>query len=96
MAEQVNVYVKNLCLNEDIEVCREHADGAREPSITIAAESDETVLLPEPGVFLIITPPNGMDTGTCLFDVTFNAHLVSWEAMDYHWKMQIAANEYNP
>ncbi len=96
MVEQVNVCVRNLFINEDIEVFREHADGVREPSITIVAASYEAVLLPELGVFLIINPPTGVDISSCQFNVTKNEHLVSWEQMDDHWRMQMAANEDDP
>jgi hypothetical protein len=64
MADQVNVCVKNLS-NMDIEVYRELADGSCDLNKNIAGGDEDTTLLPEPGVFLVIsTPnaPNGMDT----------------------------------
>jgi len=96
MVEQANVCVKNLFNNEDIETFREHADGTRDLSITIAAGSYEAVLLPGPGVFLIINPPMEVDISSCHFNVTKNEHLVSWEQMDDHWRMQMAANDDDP
>lgn len=99
MAEQVNVCVKNGS-DKDIEVYREMPDGTRDLNGTIAGGEEDTRLLPEPGVFLVIsTPdaPNGMDTQTCPFYVTLDEDVVEWSVMDdYHWKMQIADNRKPP
>jgi hypothetical protein len=99
MAEQVNVCVRN-CSDKDIGVYREMADGTRDLNWTIPGGEDDSILLPEPGVFLVIsTPdaPNGPNTLNCWFNVTFNEELVEWEVMDdYHWKMQIADNTRPP
>ncbi|MGD2086939.1 MAG: hypothetical protein PVH61_12220 [Candidatus Aminicenantes bacterium] len=99
MAEQANVCVKNLS-NKDIEVYREMWDGNRDLNRTIPGGDDDTIFLPEPGVFLVIsTPnaPNGPNTQTCWFKVTFNEELVEWWVMDdYHWKMQITDNTRPP
>jgi hypothetical protein len=78
MAEQVNVCVKNLDV-KDIEVYRELADGTRDLNWTIAGGDEGTILLPEPGVSLVIsTPdaPNGVNTQTCGFNVTLNEDVV--------------------
>jgi hypothetical protein len=100
MAEQVNVCVRNLDANYDIEVYRELADGTRDLSRTIASGDEDTIFLPEPGVFLVMsTPnaPNGVDTQTCTFDVTLNEEVVEWWVMDdYHWKMQVSENARPP
>jgi len=101
MADQVNVCVKNLSVeNEDIQVYREMPDGSRDLNRTIPWEEEETILLPEPGVFLVIsTPdaPNGRNTQTCEFHVTLNEDVVEWSVMDdYHWKMQISDNTRPP
>jgi hypothetical protein len=99
MAEQVNVCVKNVSDN-DIEVYREMADGSRDLNGTIAGGEEDTRLLPEPGVFLVIsTPdaPNGYTIQNCGLNVTLNEDMVEWEVMDdYHWKMQIADNARPP
>ena len=99
MAEQVNVCVRNFS-EKDIEVYRELADGTRDLNGTIVGGEEDTIFLPEPGVFLVIsTPdaPNGLDTQTCRFYVTLNEDVVEWSAMDdHHWKMQISANPKPP
>jgi hypothetical protein len=98
MAEQVNVCIKNSFLNENIEVFRELPDGTPEPgsNVTIAAQSDYMVLLQEPGMKLIITPNSAVDFGTCWYNVTKNEHLVLWEPMSDHWRVQMAANDTDP
>jgi hypothetical protein len=99
MAEQVNVCVKNLD-DKDIEVYRELADGTRDLNKAIAGGEEDTTLLPEPGVFLVIsTPdaPNDKNTQICPFNVKSNEEVVEWAAMDdYHWKMQISDNTRSP
>jgi hypothetical protein len=101
MAEQVNVCVKNVSEeNEDIQVYREMPDGTRDLNRTIAPGEEDIWLLPELGVFLVIsTPdaPNGRNTQTCGFYVTLNEDVVEWSAMDdYYWKMQISDNTRPP
>jgi hypothetical protein len=101
MADQVNVCVKNSSVEEeDIQVYREMADGTRDLNRTIPRGTEETILLPEPGVFLVIsTPnaPNGRHTQDCGFYVTLNEDVVEWTIMDnYHWKMQISDNTRSP
>lgn len=99
MAEQVNVCLKNVS-DYDIEVYREMADGTRDLNGTIASGEEDTRLLPEPGVFLVIGTPNaptGYNTQNCEFNVTLNDDMVEWAPVDdYHWKMQIAANARPP
>jgi hypothetical protein len=99
MADQVNVCVKNLD-DKDIEVYRELWDDTRDLNRTIAGGEEEIWLLPEPGVFLVIsTPnaPNGVNTQDCRFNVTLNEDVVEWCVMDdYHWKMQISDNTRPP
>jgi len=99
MADQVNVCVKNLSV-EDIQVYRELADGTRDLNRAIAAGEEDIWLLPEPGVFLVMsTPnaPNGYNTQNCTLNVTLNEDVVYWVVMDdYHWKMKIADNARPP
>lgn len=96
MVEQANVCVKNFLLGKEIQVVRKLADGSQDLNKTIAYGNEDTTLLPEPGVFLLISPVGGVDTGTCPFNVRFNDHLVSYEALDGHWKVQLTANEDEP
>jgi hypothetical protein len=97
MVEQANVHVKNVSVNGvEFEAFLEHSDGTREPVITIPANSEEKILLPELGVLLKIIPPQGIGTNVCQFYVTKNGHLVSWESMDDHWEMQLTENEDKP
>lgn len=99
MAEQVNVCLRNLDV-KDIEVYREMPDGTRDLNGTIAGGEEDTRLLPEPGVVLVIsTPdaPNGKNTQICPFNVKSNEEVVEWAAMDdYHWKMQVSDNARPP
>jgi len=99
MAEQANVCVRNFS-EKDIEVYRELADGTRDLNGTIAGGEEDTIFLPEPEVFLVIsTPnaPNGPNTQNCWFNVTLNEDVVEWSIMDdYHWKMQISDNARPP
>jgi len=96
MADQVNVCVRNVSQSVDHEVFREHGDGTREPSISIPPQNEDTILLPEPGVFLIIKPPQEHDFNFFTLTVTKNDDLVSSEKMDDHWKMQITDNPNPP
>ena len=96
MADQVNVYVKNVSQTVDHEVFREHGDGTREPGTSISPQNEDTILLPEPGVFLIIKPPQEHDFNFFMLNVTKNDDLVSWEKLDGHWKMQISDNTRAP
>jgi hypothetical protein len=99
MAEQVDVCVKNLSVN-DIEVYREMADGSRDLNGTIAGGEEDTRLLPDPEVFLVISTPDVPDGGTtqnCSFNVTLNEEVVEWSVMDdYHWKVQVSENTRPP
>ena len=98
MAEQVDVCINNLFDSTIIEVFREFADGNPEPGsqVTIDAGTDGKVSLFEPGIKLVITPGSGVDFGRCRLNVKDNVHLVSWEKMDDHWEMQMAANPAPP
>ena len=99
MAEQVNVCVKNST-EKDIEVYRELADGTHDLNSTIHSGEEDTKLLPEPGVFLVVSTPNThswYNTQNCDLDVTLNEEVVKWSVMDdYHWKMQISDNTRSP
>jgi len=65
MAEQVNVCVKNVSEeNEDIQVYREMPDGTRDLNRTIAPGEEDIWLLPELGVFLVISTPDAPNGGT--------------------------------
>jgi hypothetical protein len=99
MAEQVNVCVKNVS-GKDINVVRKLADGTTDLEKTIGGGEEDTTLLPEPEVFLVIsTPdaPNGYTIQNCGFHVTLNDDVVELSKMDdYHWKVQISDNSRPP
>ena len=99
MAEQANVCLKNLD-GTGIDVVRRLANGTIDLNMTIPGGQEDTILLPEPGVYLEIgTPgaPNGKNTQNCVFNVILNEDVVDWSAMDdYHWKMQMSDNSRPP
>jgi hypothetical protein len=99
MLEQLNVYIKNTfqgAWEGNIQVFRELPDGTRDMNITIAPDEEANILLPEPGVFLIITPPSQADITTSPFMVTKHEELVIWETIDDYWKVQMAEVEAPP
>ena len=99
MAEQVDVYVKNVFTGYwagDIRAKRKLPGGSIDIDVAIAPGNEEKILLPEPGVLVVITPPGTLDPEICPFAVTKNEELVEWEALSDQWTVHISDNDAVP
>lgn len=95
MAEQADVYVKNLC-TDDIQAARYCLPGDnKDLDISITNGNQEMVFLVRTETYLVIKPPSGVITQSCLFSVS-NEELLSWETMDDQWKVEIKDNTLLP
>lgn len=95
MAEQADVYVKND-LTGAIGAVRYLVGGGSDLDITIASGIKEKIFLPEPGVLLAITPPNGNGTEGYSFDVTADESIISWSTESSRWTVEIIDNSVPP
>lgn len=89
---RVDVYVKNL-LTDDIEVFRLIPDGFCGIGITITPGNEEKISLEGPEVALVVRPPWGLDTRTCMLNVTSNKDILTWSTEDDRWSIRIASND---
>lgn len=91
MVDQANVYVKNH-LTDAIAAVR---SVPGETEISIAHGEKEMFLLIRTQISLTIKTPPGKNTSSCSFKVS-NEELLSWEANDDHWTVEIKENNLPP
>lgn len=100
MAEQANVYVKNLCTGE-INVKRKLPDpppaGTIDKDINIANGGQEQIQLSGTDVLLIISPPAGGEMKNYYIKVRSDIDLaVPCSRTDSNWTIKIKPNDLPP
>jgi len=95
MAEQADVYVKNN-LGQSIGAARYLPGGSSDLELSISSETQEKIFLPEPGVSVVISPPNGDGTSSYPFEVEADEGLVEWTTASDHWTVQLRENSLPP
>jgi len=89
MVEQADVYVKNVFPAGDIRAIRKLSNGTIDIDVTIVPEDEEKIPLPEPGVLVIVSPPNGVVFEECWCDVKKGNDIVTYSRNGTTWEIQI-------
>ncbi|HLP44425.1 MAG TPA: hypothetical protein VK186_28285 [Candidatus Deferrimicrobium sp.] len=97
MAEQANVFVKNL-FTDAITVFRKLPDGNNDLEKRIPHGNEEEIILPGPTVAMIIHAPNGVDTQNSPIVVRSSIIdlAVKCSRTDGNWTIKIIPNDLPP
>lgn len=91
MVEQADVFVKNIFPvgPYNIRAVRKLANGTIDIDLTIAPQVEEKIPLPEPGVLVVASPPNGVPIEACWCTVRKGSDIVTWSRNGSTFEIQI-------
>lgn len=94
MADQASFFIKNKFANDNLRVTRQLWQSESDLDVTVAGNSGETILIPNPDVVLVIETPSKEDTKDCYMRVNSSVDMtISYSRSKSKWILKLDSND---